>query len=42
MKPQAGGELGLHMDNMAGILVQPWKLTDVIKFTSPRQEEIEL
>jgi hypothetical protein len=42
MKPQAGGELGLHMDKMAGILVQPWNITDVIQFTSPKQEEIEL
>jgi hypothetical protein len=30
------------MDNMAGILVQPWNITVVIQFTSPQQEEIEL
>jgi hypothetical protein len=42
MKPQAGGELGLHMDKMAGILFQPWNITNVIQFTSPKQEEIEL
>jgi hypothetical protein len=42
MKPQAGGELGLHRDNMDGILVQPWNITDVIRFTSQKLEEIEL
>jgi hypothetical protein len=42
MKPQAGEELGLHMDKMAGILIQPWNITDVIRFTSPKQEETEL
>jgi hypothetical protein len=42
MKPQAAGKLGLHMDKMAGIMVQPWNIADVIPFTSPKQEEIEL
>jgi hypothetical protein len=42
MKHQAGEELGQHMDNLAGILVQPWNITDVIHFTSPKQEETEL
>jgi hypothetical protein len=42
MKPQVGGELGLHMDKMDGMLVQPWNITDVIQFTSPKLEEIEL
>jgi hypothetical protein len=42
MKPQAGEELGHHMDKMAGILVQPWNITDVTRFTSPKQEETEL
>jgi hypothetical protein len=36
MKHQAGEELGHHMDKMAGILVQPWNITDVIQFTSPK------
>jgi hypothetical protein len=40
MKPQAGGELGLHMDKMDGISVQPWNITDVIRLTSPKLEEI--
>jgi hypothetical protein len=30
------------MDKMAGILVQPWNITDVIQFTSPKQEATEL
>jgi hypothetical protein len=34
MKPQAGGELGLHMDKMDGILVLPWNITAVIRFIS--------
>jgi hypothetical protein len=42
MKPQEGGELGLHMDKMDGILVQLWNITDVTRFTSPKLEEIEL
>jgi hypothetical protein len=42
MKHQAGEKLGHHMDKMAGILVQPWNITDVIQFTSPKQEETEL
>jgi hypothetical protein len=41
MKHQAGEELGHHMDKMDGILVQPWNITDVIQFTSPKQEETE-
>jgi hypothetical protein len=27
---------------MAGILVQPWNITDLTQFTSPKQEETEL
>jgi hypothetical protein len=42
MKPQAGEELGLHMENMDGILVQSWNINDVIQITSPKQEEKEL
>jgi hypothetical protein len=42
MKPQAGGELGPYMDTMDGMLVQPWNINDVIQFTPPEQEEIEL
>jgi hypothetical protein len=42
MKHQAGEELGHHTDRTAGILVQPWNITDVIQFTSPKQEETEL
>jgi hypothetical protein len=42
MKPQAGGELGLHMDKMDGILVLPWNITYVIRFISQKLEEIEL
>jgi hypothetical protein len=42
MKHQAGEKLGHHMDKMAGILVQPWNITDAIRFTSPKQEETEL
>jgi hypothetical protein len=42
MKPQAGGELGLHMDKMDGILVLPWNITDVIRFISQKLEEKEL
>jgi hypothetical protein len=42
MKHQAGEEHGHHMDKMAGILVQPWSITDVTKFTSPKQEQTEL
>jgi hypothetical protein len=42
MKPQAGGELGLHMDKTDGILVLHWNITDVIRFISQKQEEIEL
>jgi hypothetical protein len=39
MKLQAGGELGLHMDKMAGTLDLIWKITDVIRFISPKLEE---
>jgi hypothetical protein len=42
MKPQAEGELELHMDKMAGPLGLPWNITDVIRFISPKLEETEL
>jgi hypothetical protein len=42
MKPQEGGELGLQMDKMDGILVLPWNITDVIQFISQKLEGIEL
>jgi hypothetical protein len=42
MKHQAGEKLGHHMDKMDGILVQPWNITNVKQFTSPKQEETEL
>jgi hypothetical protein len=42
MKPQAGGELGLHMGNMDGKSVVPWNITDVIRFISQKLEDIEL
>jgi hypothetical protein len=29
---------GHHMGKMAGILDQPWNITDVTQFTSPKQE----
>jgi hypothetical protein len=42
MKPQKGGELGLHMEKMDGILDLHWSITAVIRFTSPKQEETGL
>jgi hypothetical protein len=41
MKHQSGEELGHDMDKMAGILVQPWNITDVTQLTSPKQEQTE-
>jgi hypothetical protein len=42
MQPQTGGELGLHMEKMDGILDLHWNITAVIRYTSPKQEEIGL
>jgi hypothetical protein len=42
MIPQTGDELGLHMDKMDGILDLHWNITNVIRYVSQKQEEIEL
>jgi hypothetical protein len=42
MKPQKGGELGLHVDNMVGILDLYWNITDVIRYTSQTPGENDL
>jgi hypothetical protein len=42
IKPQAEGELVLHMDKMTGTLGLLWNITDVIRFISPKLEETEL
>jgi hypothetical protein len=42
MKPQTGGELGLHMDKMGGILDLHWNITDVIRYMSQKPGESAL
>jgi hypothetical protein len=42
MKLLAGGDLGLHMDKMAGTSDLLWNIIDVIQCISPKLEETEL
>jgi hypothetical protein len=42
MEPQTGGERGLHMDKMGGILDLHWNITGVTRYISQKPGESAL